>query len=40
LSTINPSIGQGLDVAREYGVVDLYENGEWVVGDLRRLDSD
>jgi exoribonuclease II len=36
----HPEIDQGLDVAREYGVADLDENGEWVVGDLRRLDSD
>ena len=27
----------GLDIAREYGVADLDESGEWVVGDLSRL---
>jgi hypothetical protein len=36
----HPGIGRGLDVAREYGVADLDENGEWVVGDLSRLNSD
>jgi hypothetical protein len=29
---------RGLDIAREYGVADLDEDGEWVVGDLSRLD--
>ena len=33
----HPEIGRGLDIAREYGVADLDENGEWVVGDLSRL---
>jgi hypothetical protein len=36
----HPEIGRGLDIAREYGVADLDENGEWVVGDLSRLSSD
>jgi hypothetical protein len=27
-------------VARELGVADLDDNGEWVVGDLSRLDGD
>jgi hypothetical protein len=36
----HPEIGRGLDIAREYGVADLDENGEWVVGDLGRLNSD
>jgi hypothetical protein len=30
----HPEIGRGLDIAREYGVADLDENGVWVVGDL------
>lgn len=33
----HPEIGRGLDIAREYGVADLDESGEWVVGDLSRL---
>jgi len=36
----NPEIGRGLDIAREYGVADLDENDEWVVGDVSRLDGD
>jgi hypothetical protein len=32
-------IGRGLDIAREYGVADLDESGEWVVGDLGRLET-
>ena len=35
----HPEIGRGLDIAREYGVADLDENGEWVVGDLSRHDD-
>jgi hypothetical protein len=35
----NPEIGRGLDIAREYGVADLDDDGEWVVGDLSRLSS-
>ena len=34
----HPEIGRGLDIAREYGVAAPDENGEWVVGDLSRLD--
>ena len=34
----HPEIGRGLDIAREYGVADLDENDEWVVGDLSRLE--
>lgn len=34
----HPEIGRGLDIAREYGVADLDDQGEWVVGDLRRLE--
>jgi hypothetical protein len=33
----HPELGRGLDIAREHGVADLGENGEWVVGDLSRL---
>jgi hypothetical protein len=36
----HPEIGRGLDIAREYGVADLNDNGEWVVGDLSRLAGD
>ena len=36
----HPEIGRGLDIAREYGVADLDENGEWVVGDLSRLERE
>ena len=35
----DPAIGRGLDLAREYGVAELDENGEWVVGDVSRLDE-
>jgi hypothetical protein len=34
----HPEIGRGLDIAREYGVADLDDDGEWVVGDLSRLE--
>ena len=34
----HPEIGRGLDIARQYGVADLDENDEWVVGDLSRLE--
>jgi hypothetical protein len=27
----------GLQIAREYGVADLADGGEWIVGDLSRL---
>jgi hypothetical protein len=36
----HPEIGRGLDIAREHGLADLDEKGEWVVGDLSRLSSD
>jgi hypothetical protein len=36
----HPEIGSGLDIAREYGVADLNDDGEWVVGDLSRLSGD
>ena len=32
----HPEIARGLDLAFEYGVADLDENGAWVVGDLSR----
>ena len=32
-----PELGRGLDIARDYGVADLDDDGEWVVGDLSRL---
>jgi hypothetical protein len=28
----DPELGRGLDIAREYGVADLDEDDEWVVG--------
>ena len=34
----HPEIGRGLDIAREYGVADLDDDDEWVVGDLSRLE--
>jgi hypothetical protein len=34
----NPEIGRGLDLARKYGLADLDDDGEWVGGDLSRLD--
>lgn len=36
----HPEVGRGLDIAREYGVADLDEHDEWVVGDLSRLEHD
>jgi hypothetical protein len=36
----HPELGRGLDIAREYGVADLDDSGEWVVGDVSRLDRD
>ena len=33
-----PGLGRGLDIAREYGVADLDDDGGWVVGDLSRLE--
>ena len=38
LSDDHPELAPGLDIAREYGVADLDDDGEWVVGDLSRLD--
>jgi hypothetical protein len=35
----HPELGRGLDLAREYGVADLDEGGEWVGGDLSRLNT-
>ena len=34
----HPELGRGLDSARQYGVADLDEKDEWVVGDLSRLE--
>ena len=31
----HPEIGRGLDIAREYGVADLDDDGEWVGGRLK-----
>ena len=38
LSDAHPELAPGLDIAREYGVADLEKDGEWIVGDLSRLD--
>ncbi len=35
-----PKIDRGLYIAREYGVADLDDDGEWIVGDLSRLERD
>ncbi len=35
-----PGIGVGLEIARQFGVADIDENGEWIAGDLSRLNSD
>ena len=32
----DPSLGRGLDIAREHGVAQIDENDEWVAGDLER----
>ena len=34
----HPELGRGLDIAHEYGVADLDDDGVWVIGDLSRLD--
>jgi hypothetical protein len=34
----DPDLGRGLDIAREYGLADLDDGGEWIVGDLSRLE--
>ena len=36
----HPEIGRGLDIAHEYGVADLDDDGEWQVGDLSRPERD
>lgn len=36
----HPEIGRGLDITRRYGVADLDDDGEWVAGDLSRLEGD
>jgi len=33
----DPGLARGLDIAFEYGVADLEEDDEWIVGDLSRL---
>jgi hypothetical protein len=33
----HPELGPGLEIASEYGVADLADGGEWMVGDLDRL---
>jgi hypothetical protein len=35
----HPEIGRGLDIAREHRVADLDDGGEWIVGDLSRLEE-
>jgi hypothetical protein len=34
----DPDLGRGLDIAREHGVAELDESGEWVVGDVSQLE--
>ena len=34
----HPELGPALEIARAHGVADLDDGGEWVVGDLSRLD--
>lgn len=34
----HPELGRGFDLAREHGVADLDDNGEWQVGDVSRLE--
>jgi len=36
----HPEIGRGFDIARQYGVADLDDDGQWVVGDVSRLDPE
>ena len=36
----HPELGRGLDLARRFGAADLAEDGEWVVGDLSRLEHE
>jgi hypothetical protein len=33
-----PEIGRGLEIAREHRVADLDEDGQWIVGDVSRLE--
>ena len=35
----HPEIARGLDIAHEYGIADLDDSDEWVVGDLTRLEQ-
>jgi hypothetical protein len=35
----HPEIGRGLDIARAHRLADLDERGEWVVGDVSRLEE-
>jgi hypothetical protein len=35
----HPEIGRGMDIARKHRVADLDDDGEWVVGDLSRLEE-
>ena len=35
----DPGLARGLDIAFEYGVADLDEHGEWMVGELSWLDD-
>lgn len=32
----HPEVGRGLEIAREYGVADLDDDGKWVMGDVSR----
>ena len=35
----HPEIGRGLDIAREHLVADLDDDGDWIVGDVSRLEE-
>jgi hypothetical protein len=34
-----PEIGRGLEIARAHRVADLDDDGEWIVGDVNRLEE-
>jgi exoribonuclease II len=36
----HPEIADGIAIAQEHGVADVDDDGEWVVGDLSRLEAD
>lgn len=36
----HPEISRGLDIARRHRVADLDDDGEWIVGDVTRLEEE